>query len=96
MPCIEAFAPGRTELAGNHTDHQGGRVIAAAVDCGIRLTLQPNDLGEARVESEGFAPFVIDLSNAEPVEGSETRVRRLCAALWRDCAAQVFRLAVSR
>ena len=30
------FAPGRTELAGNHTDHQLGRVLAASVDVGIR------------------------------------------------------------
>ena len=29
------FAPGRTELAGNHTDHQLGRVLAASVDVGI-------------------------------------------------------------
>ncbi|MBR0403851.1 MAG: galactokinase [Eggerthellaceae bacterium] len=71
MPQIEAFAPGRAELAGNHTDHQGGRVIAAAVDCGIRLTLQPSDFGEARVESEGFAPFAVDLSSTEPVEGEQ-------------------------
>ncbi len=71
MANVEAFAPGRTELAGNHTDHQGGRVIAAAVDCGVRLTLQPNDLGEARVESDGFAPFAVDLSRLEPVEGEQ-------------------------
>ena len=71
MANVEAFAPGRTELAGNHTDHQGGRVIAAAVDCGVRLTLQHNDLGEARVESDGFAPFAVDLSHLEPVEGEQ-------------------------
>lgn len=71
MPHIEAFAPGRTELAGNHTDHQGGCVIAAAVDCGIRLTLQPNGSGEGRVESEGFVPFAVDLSRVEPVEGEQ-------------------------
>ena len=29
------FTPGRTELAGNHTDHQNGRVLAAAIDRGI-------------------------------------------------------------
>ena len=29
------FAPGRTELAGNHTDHQLGRVLAASVDAAV-------------------------------------------------------------
>ena len=32
---IRFFCPGRTELAGNHTDHQKGRVMAAAVAAGI-------------------------------------------------------------
>lgn len=35
------FAPGRTELAGNHTDHQLGRVLAASVDVGIRARRAP-------------------------------------------------------
>ena len=68
MACVEVFAPGRTELAGNHTDHQGGRVIAAAVDCGIRLTLKPNGLEPAFMRSAGFAPFTVDLASCEPRE----------------------------
>ena len=32
---MEFFVPGRTELIGNHTDHQKGRVLAAAVSAGI-------------------------------------------------------------
>lgn len=36
------FAPGRTELAGNHTDHQKGRVLASAVDKGIHARVEPN------------------------------------------------------
>lgn len=80
---VEALAPGRTELAGNHTDHQGGRVIAAAVDCGIHLRLQPNGLQSARVESVGFAPFSVDLCDVEPVEGE----RNTSAALVRGVVA---------
>ena len=41
------FAPGRTELAGNHTDHQLGRVLAASVDVGI--TARATRRGERRV-----------------------------------------------
>ncbi len=36
------FTPGRTELAGNHTDHQNGRVLAAAIDRGITARYEPN------------------------------------------------------
>lgn len=65
---IQAYAPGRTELAGNHTDHQGGRVIAAAVSCGVQVELTPNASSIAHVESEGFAPVMVDLSETEPFE----------------------------
>ena len=63
---VRAFAPGRTELAGNHTDHQGGRVVAAAVSCGIEMEVCPRSDEIARVESEGFAPVVIDVRDGEP------------------------------
>ena len=43
------FAPGRTELAGNHTDHQLGRVLAASVDVGITSTRR--DTGRSRSRS---------------------------------------------
>jgi len=66
MSEVRAYAPGRTELAGNHTDHQGGRVIAAAVDCGVQMAVQPNGTMQARVESEGFAPFEIDILDVAP------------------------------
>ena len=42
MRTIRTYAPGRTELAGNHTDHQGGRVVAGAVSCGIEMALSAN------------------------------------------------------
>ena len=80
---VQVYAPGRTELAGNHTDHQGGRVIAAAVDCGVRMIAQPNGTTRARVESEGFAPFEIDIVDVEP----RTEERFTTAALVRGIVA---------
>jgi galactokinase len=52
----EAFfsAPGRTELGGNHTDHQHGRVLAAAVDLDILAAAAPNQSGMLRVQSQGY------------------------------------------
>lgn len=59
---VRAFAPGRTEIAGNHTDHQGGRVIAAAVDCGVEIVAWENGASRVHVESEGFTPVCFDLA----------------------------------
>ena len=36
------FVPGRTELAGNHTDHQQGRILASAVDLGLYADFEKN------------------------------------------------------
>ena len=60
------FCPGRTELAGNHTDHQKGRVIAAAVDKGITAEAEENGENVIRVYSEGFEPVRVDLERLWP------------------------------
>ena len=59
-------APGRTEVGGNHTDHQHGRVLAAAVDLDILAAAAPNDTGVIRVQSQGYAPIVVDLRELTP------------------------------
>ena len=59
---VRAFAPGRTELAGNHLDHQGGLVVAAAVGQGIEVLARPNGRGTACVRSRGFMPFEIAIA----------------------------------
>lgn len=68
METVRAYAPGRTEIAGNHTDHQGGRVIAAAVDCGTEVRATANGFDVIRVASAGFDPFEIALDDLNPVE----------------------------
>ena len=84
MRTVRAFAPGRTEIAGNHTDHQGGRVVAAAVSCGVEMRLEPRADGRAHVESEGFAPFEIALSD-DAARTSGEPPGRSCAAWSRAC-----------
>ena len=59
-------APGRTELGGNHTDHQHGRVLAAAVDLDILAAVSKTDNGLLRVHSEGYATVEIDLRDLTP------------------------------
>ena len=62
-------APGRTELSGNHTDHQRGRVLAGAVNLDMQAAVRPNGTGTIRVLSQGYPMSVVELSQLEPVEG---------------------------
>ena len=66
-------APGRTELGGNHTDHQHGYGLAAAVTLDLVAVASPSDDGFIRVKSRGFNKLdVIDLSEPEPQQGEST------------------------
>lgn len=57
-------APGRTEVVGNHTDHQKGRVLAGAVDLDTVAAIAANGSNVVRLFSEGYdQPFVVDLSD---------------------------------
>lgn len=56
-------APGRTEIGGNHTDHQHGCVLAAAVNLETVAQVRLNDLGRIRVWSEGYPPVEIGLED---------------------------------
>ena len=53
---------GRSELSGNHTDHNHGRVIAASIDLDIIAVASPNGEDLIRVKSEGFHEDVIDIN----------------------------------
>ncbi|MCI7741416.1 MAG: galactokinase [Clostridiales bacterium] len=78
-------APGRTELGGNHTDHQLGRVLAAAVDLDSTAAAAENGESLIRVISEGYPMCIIDLADllAKPEELGST------AALVRGVAAGI-------
>ena len=54
---------GRSELSGNHTDHNLGRVIAAAVDLDILAVAAATKDTLARVSSEGYPEDVVDISD---------------------------------
>ncbi len=64
-------APGRTEICGNHTDHQHGCVLAAAVDLDIIGVVAFNDEGVIRVQSAGHAMNVVNLSDLAPQKSEE-------------------------
>ncbi len=80
-------APGRTELGGNHTDHQHGVVLAAAVNLDSKAAAAPNGENIIRVFSEGYPFCEITLPPSEPDRGefgtSASLVRGVAAAFSR-------------
>ncbi len=76
-------APGRTEIGGNHTDHNHGRVLAAAVNLDALCAVSPRDDLKVRFFSEGYPPVEIDLSDLSV----RTEEEGTTAALIRGVAA---------
>ena len=69
MPTHYYSAPGRTEIGGNHTDHQRGRVLAAAVNLDTRAAVSVNGTDVIRILSQGYPMCEVDLKELTPVAG---------------------------
>ena len=76
-------APGRTEICGNHTDHQRGAVLAAAVNLETVAEVTLNGSNLIRVQSEGYPAVTIDLTDMTIHEEEKNTT----AALIRGVAA---------
>ena len=61
-------APGRTEIGGNHTDHQRGRVLAAAVNLDTVAAVRVNGTDTIRILSKGYPMSVVNVTELTPVE----------------------------
>ena len=68
MPQSYFSAPGRTEISGNHTDHQRGRVLAGAVNLDTQAAVRVNGTDKIRIQSKGYPMCQVELSQLEPVE----------------------------
>ena len=77
-------APGRTEVGGNHTDHQHGCVLAASVNLDVIAVVSPNTDNVIRIKSKGFDMDVIDLNELTPKDDEINKA----AALIRGVAAR--------
>ena len=78
-------APGRTEIGGNHTDHQHGHVLCAGVDLDTLACAAPNGCNVIRIRSEGYPSLEVELNDLLPrVEEEGTS-----AALVRGVAAKL-------
>ena len=87
--------PGRTEMGGNHTDHQHGKVVCASVDLDMLACVSPNETGEVCLHSQGYSPVRIcldDLKRRGEEEGtSASLVRGVAAGLQnRGCRLRGF------
>ena len=76
-------APGRTEIGGNHTDHQRGRVLAAAVNLDTQAAVRPNGTSTVRILSKGYPMSVVDLTQLTPqpdeINTTPALIRGVCA-----------------
>lgn len=83
-------APGRTEICGNHTDHQKGCVLAASIDLDTIAVVSSGEKDKIRIQSEGYPMVSIDISDLLPHEEEKGTT----AALVRGVVAQFGALGV--
>ena len=78
-------APGRIEIGGNHTDHNHGHVLTAAVNLDIIGLVQKTDNGIIRLKSAEYTKLdqvdVSDLEQRTEKSGSQSLIRGICAKL---------------
>lgn len=78
-------APGRTEICGNHTDHNRGRVVAAAVNLDVFAAVKPQTDGVITIKSEGLPIDTVDTRNLDVHESekntSASLIRGVCMGL---------------
>ncbi len=73
--------PGRSEISGNHTDHNRGRVIAASIDLDIIAVAAKRDDSVISVTSKGFDPDNVDISSLTPDPADYGRSSALIAGV---------------
>ena len=85
-------APGRTEISGNHTDHQRGRVLAGAVNLDTVAAVRVNGTDTIRIQSEGYPLCQVSLKELAPVASeinSTPALVRGVAARFRELGCEV-------
>ena len=88
----KVFVPGRTELAGNHTDHQNGRVLAAAVSLGLTAKFEENGGDCVNIRSAGHPKFEVGLNRLYPMPaefGTSRALVRGMLGVFRDLGLTV-------
>ena len=78
-------SPGRTEIGGNHTDHNYGRVLAGAVNLDMIAVAATNGTNVISIKSAGYPEFQVDLSelviDEKQFYTSSSLVKGICAQM---------------
>lgn len=76
-------APGRTEVGGNHTDHQHGSVLAGSVNLDVIAIVSLNNDGKIRIKSEGYPMDTVTVGEFAKADGEEGKaislIRGVCS-----------------
>ena len=88
MPDRFFSAPGRVEIGGNHTDHQRGHVLAAAIHLDTVAAVKVQNSHQIRIQSAGYPLCVVDLQRLKPIPGD----LHTTAALVRGVVARFVQL----
>lgn len=76
-------APGRSEVGGNHTDHNHGKVLAAAINLDAIAAVSKNGKDVIRLKSEGYDMDMVDITDLTPKKSeyskSKALIRGVCA-----------------
>ena len=80
--------PGRTELGGNHTDHNRGKVLAASIQLDAVAVVAPRTDKQVFFRSTGHRDVKVDISNLSPIEGEKGETEALVRGVAAEFAAR--------
>ncbi len=86
LPVHVVVAPGRVEILGNHTDYNGGLVLAAAIDRSLAMAVSPRQDGRVEIVSDRYAgavSFLADDATHDPASTWTGYVKGVLASLGR-------------
>ncbi len=84
---LYVHAPGRSEISGNHTDHEGGHVIAGSLDVAVDGIAVATDTNKVRVADEGYPTFEIALDTLDVQESEKGTSASLVRGMAHEIAA---------
>ena len=84
---LYVHAPGRSEISGNHTDHEGGHVIAGSLDVAVDGIAVATDSNRIRVADEGYPTFEITLDTLDVQESEKGTSASLVRGMAHEIAA---------
>ena len=84
---LAIHAPGRSEISGNHTDHEGGHVIAGALDVSVDGIAVANGTNTVRIADEGYPTFSVELDDLDVREDEVGTSASLVRGMAHEIAA---------